>query len=195
MGEGLSPGAEASSAEALKAIASTSSSWRLIIDATERVVGGTAHLQNDAAARLDAIQARLADEAGVAEDGEAAAWLAAQADGLARGCPAAQIVAYVGARRAVVERQAGRAAGVSEHSLRRQALGMELAANTVLSTRADFVEGASCAIGGLRCGDPPLWRHRDRAHAANDPEVTRLVAAVLASKPLDLDHRVWRSGF
>lgn len=78
--------------------------------------------------------------------------------------------------------------GLLRHRRQKKALGMEIAANTLLSARGDFVEGSSCAIG-LREGDSPLWVHASRQQAARDPEVERIVACVLAAQPFEHEHR------
>ena len=52
------------------------------------------HLRNDAATRIDAIEAGLQREAATTTDGRAAAWLASHAEALRHGCPAAQVVTY-----------------------------------------------------------------------------------------------------
>jgi len=149
----------------------------MVLAAVERVVSGTLHLENDAVARLDALQAGLAEKAFDLDEGPAAAWLAAQAHALDRGCPAAQIVTYAGIRHAFRAN--------SDGVLRRLSLlGKELAANTMLSSRADFVEGASSAYG-LRSGDRPLWDHDTRQQASRDPEVRMMVACVLGASPLE----------
>ena len=168
------------------------------VAAVERVVSNTHVLRNDAAARIDAIQESLKEEAAAAAacDVEAAAWLREQSEALERGCPAAQIVTYAALRRAALSRQlayacidgsapTSTAAGTRcecATSMRRRSLGMELAANTVLASRADFIEGTSCAIG-LRCGSTPVWQHASRQEAAADPQVTELVACVLGALP------------
>ena len=167
-----------------------------ILACVESVVQDTHALRNDAAGRIDALQAGLAAKARTADDAAAAAWLRDAVDALGRGCPAAQVVTYVAGRRASLERQQLRRCHEpaepdseerrEETALSQSALGLELAANSILATRADFLEGASCACG-LRCGDQPLWSHASRQEAASDPEVTRLVAAMLEASPFVLD--------
>lgn len=171
-------------------------SGRRVAVAVERVVSRTHAIRNDAVGRIDAIQLGLtaeADGAKASGDGVAAAWLAEQSAGIERGCPAAQIVTYVAARRAALDRQAtesvsevGVAVAAEEDALVCRTLGMELAANTVLANRADFHEGVSCAMG-LRCGDRPVWQHSSRQEAAEDPEVRELVACVLSAPPFAPD--------
>lgn len=173
---------EAARADGAGDLCSDLEASRQILEAVERVVAATEPLRSNAAERIDAIQAGLASEASAASaNGDAALWLAAQANALAHGCPAAQVVAYAAAMRQ--QRLDHR----HTHAHRMQsALGMELAANSILACRGDFVEGASCAFG-LRRGETPEWELGSREHAAADPLVVRLVACVLASSPLELD--------
>ena len=151
-----------------------------MLAAVERAVSGTAELRNDAAARIDALEAALRAEANAAPDPRAASWLEAQAEGLRRGCPAAQVVAYCCARSVALSSSPAPNERMRERRLH-LALATELAANSVLSARSDFIEGASCAVG-LRKGETPLWQHASRQEAASDPSITRLVACALSQR-------------
>ena len=168
----------------------------LVAAAVERVVSSTHSLRGDAAARIDAIQDGLAVEAMWASNSIAAAWLSQQSVALKHGCPASQIITYGALHRAARNRlhaqnecsSPGAACPDHTHAhyLRRRALGMEIAANTVLAARGDFIEGVSC-MTGLRSGSPPVWQHTTRQEAASDPEVQQLLKCVLSAPPFTLD--------
>ena len=107
---------------------------------------------------------------------------------LARGCPAALLVAYECAL-------AGRSLGsdgaletttkAAQARRRSLALGMEYAANSLLAGRPDFQEGVACAVGGKK-GAPPQWAHPSIEAAAEDPALQEVLERVASADPLAL---------
>lgn len=65
---------------------------------------------------------------------------------------------------------------------RAAALGLELEANAILSTREDFGEGVECAVGAKR-KQRPQWQHGCLEEVANDMQV--LAFGVRLQNPLE----------
>ena len=129
------------------------------------------------AAEADA--AATAAAAVVPTEGAAAklgAWADWTAGKMARGCPAALLVAF----------ECSQTTFEGDTSARRaQALGTELVANQLLAARADFQEGVACAVGNKK-GKAPMWSHSSLEEAACDPEIVQILEAVRSAEPLDL---------
>ena len=136
------------------------------------------------AAEADA--AATAAAAVVPTEGAAAklgAWADWTAGKMARGCPAALLVAF----------ECSQTPFEGDTSARRaQALGTELVANQLLAARADFQEGVACQWATRRA--VPMWSHSSLEEAACDPEIVQILEAVRSAEPLDLTLKVSTRG-
>ena len=145
--------------------------------------GGDAAASDAPSVALEQLDAKLeAEEATAAETGDEAMarWAADARQKLARGCPAALLVAHECWQARLVEDDEDE----DEPSARRaSALGVELVANQLLAARPDFQQGVACAVGGKR-GEAPQWEHASIEEAANDPGVEAILEQVRGAKRL-----------
>lgn len=126
------------------------------------------------------IEAKLDAEAAQAKaQGDAAAelWAAEAKAKLARGSPAALVVAYEASQLVLPADPLAR---------RAKALGVELVANHALAALPDFQEGVACAVGAKK-GEEPVWSHSSVAEAAADLGVQAILETVRRAEPVCIE--------